>query len=102
MTIAVIFTSTRTTSHDAEYEHMAARMEELARRQPGFLDIVSVRDPQSRRGITVAYFIDEASVRAWREHPEHLEAQRRGIQDFYEEYRVSVTLVEREYGHPAR
>ena len=81
---------------------MAERMETLARRQPGFLDMVSVRDPVTRQGITVAYFADEQSVLAWREHPEHLEAQRRGIAEFYEEYHVSVAHVVREYGRTSQ
>ncbi|MCX6433289.1 MAG: antibiotic biosynthesis monooxygenase [Actinobacteria bacterium] len=98
MTVAVVFTSRRTEHHDEEYAAMAERMETLARQQPGFLDMVSVRDPVTRLGITVAYFSDEQSVLAWRAHPEHAEAQRRGIADFYEEYHVSVAHVDREYG----
>ena len=81
---------------------MAARMEALAREQPGFVDMVSVRDPDTRQGITVAYFSDEESVLAWRRHPEHVEAQERGIADFYEEYHVSVAHVDREYGRTSR
>jgi heme-degrading monooxygenase HmoA len=100
MTVAVIFTSTRTLAHDAEYAEMAELMEATARRQPGFVDIVSVRDPVTRRGITVAYFEDEESVRAWKAHPEHAEAQRRGRADFYEQYHVTVAHVGREYGFP--
>lgn len=98
MTVAVIFTSRRATGHDVEYAATAARMEQLARSQPGFVDIASVRDERSREGITVAYFEDEDSARAWKEHPEHQEAQRRGISDFYEEYRVTVAHVTRSYG----
>lgn len=101
MTVAVIFTSRRTPDHDEEYAAMAARMDELVREQPGFISITSVRDPLTRQGVTVGYFVDEESVRAWREHPEHAEAQRRGIADFYEEYRVTVAGVVREYGSPA-
>lgn len=102
MTIAVIFTSRRTVEHDAEYARMAQRMEELVRDQPGFLSITSVRDPLTRQGITVAHFADEDAVKGWRQHPEHREAQRRGIAEFYEEYHVTVATVEREYGSPAR
>lgn len=102
MTVAVVFTSRRTTAHGEAYEAMAARMVELAAEQPGFLRVSSVRDPVTREGITVAEFTDDASVRAWKAHVEHAEAQRRGIADFYEEYRVIVARVEREYGwqHP--
>lgn len=98
MTVAVIFTSRRTVDHEEEYARMAARMDELVREQPGFISITSVRDPRTREGITVGHFTDEDAVRAWREHPEHAEAQRRGVADFYEEYRVTVTTVDREYG----
>ncbi len=97
MTIAVIFTSRRTTTHETEYAVAAARMEELARAQPGFVDIVSVRDPQTREGVTVSFFSDEESALAWKRHPEHLDVQRAGIDHFYEEYRVWVAEVSREY-----
>jgi heme-degrading monooxygenase HmoA len=101
MTVAVIFTSRRTPDHDDDYARMAARMDELVRTQPGFVSVTSVRDPRTREGITVACFADEEAVRAWREHPEHAQAQRRGIADFYEEYHVRVATIDREYGsHP--
>ena len=80
---------------------MAHRMETLVRDQPGFIDLVSVRDPVSRQGITVAYFEDEAAVAAWKAHAEHAEAQRRGIDEFYERYDVTVAEVSRQYGFRA-
>jgi heme-degrading monooxygenase HmoA len=102
VTVAVIFTSRRTVEHDEEYARMAERMDELVRDQPGFVSVTSVRDPITRQGITVARFTDEGAVRAWREHPEHREAQRLGIAEFYEEYHVTVATVEREYGSSLR
>lgn len=101
MTVAVIFTSRRTRTHDDEYGQMSQRMADLVRAQPGFLDMVSVRDPRTREGITVAYFADEAAEQAWARHPDHREAQRRGIADFYEEYHVTVATVVREHGSRA-
>ena len=68
MTVAVIFTSRRTADYDDEYAVMAARMDELARQQPGFVDIMGVRDPVTREGITVSFFVDAASARAWKHH----------------------------------
>ena len=97
MAVVVVFASRRTGHHDDEYGPMSERMVELAREQPGFISISSVRDPVSREGITVAYFTDDDAVRAWRSHVEHREAQRRGITDFYEEYRVTVATVDRDY-----
>ncbi|MDP1879233.1 MAG: antibiotic biosynthesis monooxygenase [Actinomycetota bacterium] len=97
MTVAVIFTSRRSESHDEEYAAVATRMEELAHEQPGFISITGVRDPVSREGITVSYFRDDDSARAWKAQAEHLHAQRRGIEDFYEEYSVTVAEVIRDY-----
>lgn len=97
MTVAVVFTSRRTPHHDAEYEEMAAEMVALVRQQPGFLRISSVRDPVTREGVTVGWFTDEESARAWKQVPEHLAAQRRGVEAFYEEYHVSVAEVTRAY-----
>lgn len=101
MTVAVIFTSTRAEGLDDEYAATAARMDTLAHEQPGFLGIVSVRDPHTRLGITVSYWQDEAAARAWKAHPEHLAAQRRGREAFYSEHTVVVAEVVRSYTVPA-
>jgi hypothetical protein len=62
---AVIFTSLRTEG-DNGYTAMAGAMLELAQKQPGCLGAETARDPAGL-GITVAYFIDEDAIRAWRE-----------------------------------
>ncbi|HUW78297.1 MAG TPA: antibiotic biosynthesis monooxygenase [Candidatus Nanopelagicaceae bacterium] len=95
--VAVIFTSKRTLEHDEDYDRWSNRMDELVREQPGFIDAVSIRDPNSRIGITVSYFIDEDSVKLWRANTEHLEAQYLGRNAFYESYSVKVAKVYREY-----
>lgn len=95
MTVAVIFVSTRTTVDDDGYAAMAATMEELASRQPGYLGIDSVRE--QARGITVSYWADESSARAWKQVAEHVEAQRLGRQRWYSDYRVVVAEVLRDY-----
>ena len=51
----------------------------------------------TRKGVTVAYFETEESVKLWRDLPEHLEAQKLGRTDFYEDYEVFVAKVERQY-----
>lgn len=95
--VAVIFSSTRTLHHDEAYDRWSHRMAELVREQPGFIDFVSARDPVTRLGITVAYFVDEESVLAWKANTEHLEAQQLGRREFYESYSVKVAKVFREY-----
>jgi heme-degrading monooxygenase HmoA len=92
---AVVFTSIR---HDPRpddgYDETAERMFTLAAEQPGYLGVESARDGL---GITVAYFRDEDSIRAWKTHADHLVAQQRGQADWYERYAVRVARVERAY-----
>lgn len=95
---AVIFTSTRRARPGDGYEEAAARMEQLARAQPGFLGVESAR---AAVGITVSYWADLDAVEAWRRHAEHLLAQREGRDRWYERYEVRVARVERAYGHRA-
>lgn len=73
----------------------------LAAEQPGYLGIESARDADGH-GITVSYWRDLESIRAWRQHEEHLVAQARGRADWYEAYEVRVCRVEREHGWDAR
>lgn len=93
--IAVIFSSQRTPG-DGGYGATADRMEELARQQPGFVDIESARSTDGF-GITVSYWRDDESARAWKQVVEHLDAQRRGREKWYESYTVRVAHVERSY-----
>jgi heme-degrading monooxygenase HmoA len=95
--VAVIFTSVRTADDEDGYAATAARMEELAAEQPGYLGIESARDDL---GITVSYWRTEADAQAWKQVAEHLAAQRLGRDRWYRSYRVRVATVEREYGSP--
>lgn len=95
---AVIFTSIRRSNGNG-YDAMAARMIELARRQPGFLGIDTVRDGVA--GITVSYWSDLRSIAAWKAHVEHQSAQVLGKTRWYEHYIVRIARVERAYGFDA-
>lgn len=91
---AVIFTSLRTEG-DKGYGDMADRMVELAAQQPGFLGIESAREGL---GITVSYWQDLASIKAWKMNAEHLVAQQTGRSDWYTQYKTRIAKVERDYG----
>lgn len=92
--IAVIFTSLRSEGDDG-YAVMSERMAHLAAAQPGYLGVESARD---RLGITVSYWRDEEAAKDWKAVTEHLVAQRRGKGHWYEDYRVRVAVVQRDYG----
>ena len=97
--VVVVFHSRRTAEDAAAYADMAERMDSLAREQPGFLGVRSVRDPQTGEGITVSYWRDDASARAWKQNADHLEAQRRGREEWYVDYSTVVASVDRYYSH---
>ena len=92
--VAVVFTSLRTDG-DNGYAVMSARMDELAAQQPGYLGIEAAREGL---GITVSYWVDEESARAWKEVAAHVVAQQRGRDTWYSDYRVRVATVTRDYG----
>ncbi len=90
---AVIFTSLRTPG-DAGYAAMSERMASLAQQQPGFLGVESAREGV---GITVSYWTDLESIRAWKAHAEHQEAQAQGHAQWYSAFTTRIGKVEREY-----
>jgi len=100
--LVVVFVSRQTGDDPAGYAAAAEAMDRLAREQPGFLGIDSVHDPETREGITVSYWVDDASARAWKSVAEHAEAQRIGRQRWYASYEIHVGTVERAYAHPPR
>lgn len=98
--IAVIFTSLRSASEPEDYGATAERMLELAQQQPGFLGVESARGAD-RLGITVSYWKDEASISAWRNHLEHMEAQSSGRTRWYEKYALRICHVSRQSEYTA-
>lgn len=91
---AVIFTSHQ--RDDEGYARVSDRMAELARQQPGYLGIESVRGDDGI-GITVSYWRDLDSIRAWKANAEHRLAQERGRADWYSRYVTRVSKVEYHY-----
>ena len=90
---AVIFTSLRTPG-DAGYAAMSERMVALAQMQPGYLGMESAREDV---GITVSYWADLDSIRAWKANAEHLQAQALGHRQWYSAFTTRIAKVEREY-----
>ncbi len=90
---AVIFTSTRTEGNNG-YAEMAKKMNDLAKKQAGYLGIESARE---KIGITVSYWETLEAIANWKANTDHLFAQQRGIKDWYSWYKVRICLVEREY-----
>jgi glutathione S-transferase len=92
---AVIFSSQLDPSA-AGYEKAAERMLALARTMPGFLGAETARGGDGF-GITVSYWDSLATIRRWKEHPEHARIQEEGRKTFYLRYETRVANVERRY-----
>ena len=71
----------------AAYAADAARMERLARSQPGFLSFKSYT-AEDGEVVAVSEWSSEAAVHAWGTHPEHAAIQQRGREQYYRDYTV--------------
>ncbi|MBO6879527.1 antibiotic biosynthesis monooxygenase [Winogradskyella sp.] len=90
---AVIFTSTQTEDTEG-YAEMAEKMEALAKQQKGYLGIESAKN---KVGITVSYWESLEAIKNWKANTEHLFAQQKGREQWYNWYNVRICKVEREY-----
>lgn len=99
--VICIFRSTRTDHSNPEYQEWSDRMDRLVATMPGYIEHFSFRDESSRRGVTISYFASMADLAAWKEVPEHLDAQALGRASFYTEYEIEVAEIVRHYGWAA-
>lgn len=98
---AVIFLSARTDVDAEGYAAAAHAMDALAAAQPGYRGIESVREADGT-GLTVSYWADEASAKAWRDNPEHKAIRDLGRERWYHRYELVVAEVTRDYDWQAR
>ena len=73
-----------------------ARMMDLATKVPGFLSYKVFRADDGET-LAIARFESEEALEVWRHHPDHVAAQRRGHEEFYESYWVQVCRTMRDY-----
>jgi heme-degrading monooxygenase HmoA len=59
---------------------------------PGFIDVKSFKAEDGER-LTLVWWQDEATLRAWREQARHRVAQRTGRERWYEYYKLDVAEV---------
>jgi len=96
--VFVVIFRARVRQLDAEYAAMAARMRELALTEFGCLDFCAVTEGDQE--VALSYWPDEASIRAWKQHTDHLMAQQLGRERWYASYSVEVAEVTRAYRSP--
>jgi heme-degrading monooxygenase HmoA len=82
-----------------EYEETGARMVELVSQMPGFIgmDYAEIEGGE----LLVARFESHEALEAWRKHPEHEAAQRRGRDRYFQHYSIDVCETVRSYNFDA-
>jgi heme-degrading monooxygenase HmoA len=95
--VIVLFRTTlRPDADRAAFEALDHRMTEVVNDIPGYLGIKSYTSSDGDT-ISIAQFASQEALLAWRNHPEHVVAQRAGRERFYSAYDVRVCNVERAY-----
>ena len=89
MSVVTVFRSRLRDGVGAAYAEVAEEMTRLARQMEGYLDDRFYVSEDGER-VTIVWFTDARSQRAWAQHPEHLAAQRRGREEFYSFYAITV------------
>lgn len=99
--IVTIFRSRLRPEHRAEYERWAKRIHDIAVQMPGFISIKTFTADDDER-VSLVEFESEATMLAWRNQQDHLQAQELGRKLFYAEYRIQVCQPIRDYSFPKK
>jgi heme-degrading monooxygenase HmoA len=97
--IAVIFEVQPGKDCLSAYLERAAQLRPMLDQIDGFISIErfqSLANPQKL--VSLSFWRDEAAVRSWRENPEHREAQAAGRAGIFDDYRLRIANVVRDYG----
>lgn len=101
--IAVIFESWPKPGSGERYLEMGQNMSSLVEGFDGFISIErfeSVSEPG--KFVSLSFWRDEAAVAAWRNVAEHRRAQEGGRRSVFDDYRLRVAHVIRDYGKQDR
>ena len=93
--IVTVFRSRLMPGVREDYVTLVDRMIELAAGMPGYISHKGFFADDGER-VTIVEFESEEAQRAWRMHPEHRDAQRKGREIYYQSYSVQVCEVKRE------
>ena len=97
--IAVLFEAEVTPASQERYLALAAELKPLLAQIDGFISIErfqSLADPA--RLLSLSFWRDEAAVKAWRNSEQHRAAQSLGRNGAFDNYRLRIASVVRDYG----
>ena len=76
---------------DESYSEMAERMRKLAINEYGCIEFTSCTEGNSE--IAISYWPSKDAIKAWKDAPEHRQAQELGKSKWYQSYQVQVVEV---------
>ena len=97
--IAVIFEVRPKPGHREEYLGLAAQLRPLLEKIDGFISVErfeSLTEPG--KILSLSFFRDEKAIEAWRNMQAHRVVQRKGREEVFENYRLRIAGVIRDYG----
>jgi len=97
--IAVIFELEPKASEKECYFSIAAELKSLVEKAEGLISLErfqSLSNPE--KYLSLSFWRDEDAVKAWRNNFEHRAAQVRGRSEIFQNYRLRVASVIRDYG----
>jgi heme-degrading monooxygenase HmoA len=97
--IAVIFEVVPHPDRRQEYLDAAARLRPILEQMDGFLSIERFESlSQPGKVLSLSFWRDEDAVKAWRNCEEHRQVQAAGRAGVFDDYRLRVAAVVRDYG----
>lgn len=97
--IAVLFEVYPTEGRTDDYLDIAAHMRPMAEGLEGFISVErfeSLSDP--RKVLSLSFFEDEDAIERWRNLAAHRSAQAEGRGGVFDDYRLRIAHVVRDYG----
>lgn len=96
---AVIFEVRPSQNRYDAYLSIAADLRPELEKIDGFISIERFASlTEEGKVLSLSFWRDEAAINAWREHRDHRDAQRKGRDDVFDDYRLRVAAVVRDYG----
>ena len=97
--IAVIFEVEPRPEHKAEYLNIAASLRPMLEEIDGFISIERFQSlSNDGKILSLSFFENEEAIQAWRNLSAHRVAQAKGRDALFQDYRLRIATVCRDYG----
>ena len=97
--IAVIFEVTPNEGRKQEYLDIAADLRPMLGKIDGFVSIERFQSlSEEGKILSLSFWRDEESIMQWRKLEAHRAAQKKGRQEVFENYRLRIAKILRDYG----